>query len=67
MLERFNMKNSNKRLLLINHGIKFSNKMSPKSPKEKKRTSTIPYSFAVGSIMYSMLCTRPIVTLPKES
>jgi len=33
--------------------------MSPKSEHEKKYIENLPYSSAVGSFMYLMVCTRP--------
>ena len=35
--------------------------MSPKTPKERNRMSSIFYASIVRSIMYAMLCTRPDV------
>ena len=35
--------------------------MSPKTDLERERMNSIPYASAVGSIMYSMICTRPDV------
>ncbi|PHT27551.1 Peptidyl-prolyl cis-trans isomerase FKBP53 [Capsicum baccatum] len=34
-------------------------KSSPSTDEEKKEMSLVPYSYAVGSLMYSMVCTRP--------
>ena len=45
--------------LPMSHGIHLSKRMSPKTPEERNRMSSIPYALAVGSIMYAMLCTRP--------
>ena len=61
MLKRFNMEGSKRDYLPIGHGIQLSKKMSPKTPEERNRMSSIPYALAVGSIMYAMLCTRPDV------
>jgi hypothetical protein len=33
--------------------------MSPKTQEEKEKMSRVPYSSAVGSLMYAMMCTRP--------
>jgi len=38
---------------------KLSAAMSPKSEHEKKYMENVPYSSAVGSLMYLMVCTRP--------
>ena len=34
-------------------------KMCPKTPREKEQMEKVPYSSAVGSLMYAMMCTRP--------
>ena len=36
-----------------------STTQSPSTNKEKNEISSIPYSSAVGSLMYDMICTRP--------
>ena len=61
VLKRFSMEGSKRGYLPIGHGIHLSKKMSPKTPEERNRMSSIPYASAVGSIMYAMLCTRPDV------
>ena len=38
---------------------KLSSDQSPKDEEEKREMDHIPYSSAVGSIMYSMVCTCP--------
>ena len=55
------MEGSKRSYLPISHGIQLSKKMSPKTPEERNRMSSIPYASAVESIMYAMLCTRPDV------
>ncbi|KAL0324646.1 UNVERIFIED_CONTAM: Retrovirus-related Pol polyprotein from transposon TNT 1-94 [Sesamum calycinum] len=55
------MKNSKQGFLPMRHGIKLSNKQSPKTDEELKRISNIPYASAVGSIQYVVQCTRPDV------
>ncbi|KAI5312736.1 hypothetical protein L3X38_041910 [Prunus dulcis] len=44
-----------------NH-FKLSSKQSPKCEKEKENMAMVPYSSAVGSPMYAMICTRPNIT-----
>ena len=61
VLKRFSMEGSKRGYLPIGHGIHLSKKMSPKTPEERNRMSSIPYASTVGSIMYAMLCTRPDV------
>ena len=33
--------------------------MSPKTPEEIRKMSNVPYSTAIGSLMYTMMYTRP--------
>ncbi|KAL0434647.1 UNVERIFIED_CONTAM: Secreted RxLR effector protein [Sesamum radiatum] len=58
VLKRFKMEHSKQGLLPMRHGIKLSNKKSPKTNEELKRMSNIPYALAVGSIQYTVHCTR---------
>ena len=44
-------------------GVKLSKTQSPTTVKDRERMKVIPYSSAIGSIKYAMLCTRPIVYL----
>ncbi|CAL9011601.1 unnamed protein product, partial [Prunus brigantina] len=41
---------------------KLSSKQSPTCEKEKENMAMVPYSSAVGSMMYAMICTRPDIT-----
>ena len=38
-----------------------STTQSPSTNEEKNEMSSIPYSSAVGSLMYAMICTRPYI------
>ncbi|KAL0427873.1 UNVERIFIED_CONTAM: hypothetical protein Slati_2962100 [Sesamum latifolium] len=60
VLKRFKMKNSKRGFLPMRHGIMLSNKQSPKTDKELKRMSGIPYASAMG-IQYAIQCTKPDV------
>ena len=42
----------------MTHGITPSKSLCPRTQDEGKHMSLIPYSLAIGSIMYSMICTR---------
>ena len=53
------MENSKRGLVPFRHGIHLSKKMCPSTPKKIERMSKIPYAFAIGSLTYAMLCTRP--------
>ena len=39
--------------------IKLSGRQSPNTKKEKVEIMKVPYASAVGSLMYTMVCTRP--------
>jgi hypothetical protein len=59
VLERFRMQN--KKLVstpLANH-FKLTKEMCPKTQEEIEYMSRVPYSSAVGSLMYVMVYTRP--------
>ncbi|KAL0355420.1 UNVERIFIED_CONTAM: hypothetical protein Sradi_3988900 [Sesamum radiatum] len=45
--------------LSMRHGVKLSNKQSPKTNEELRKLFDIPYASAVGSIQYDVQCTRP--------
>ncbi|TYK23767.1 gag/pol protein [Cucumis melo var. makuwa] len=59
MLSRYKMQNSKKCLLPYRYGIHLSKEQCPKTPQEVEDMSNIPYAFAIGSLMYAMLCIRP--------
>ncbi len=62
VLKKFNMESSKKALLPMSHGVKLSKTQCPSTADERSRMSAIPYASVVGSIMYSMICTRPDVS-----
>nr|GFB93309.1 Gag-Pol polyprotein [Tanacetum cinerariifolium] len=39
--------------------VKLSSKMIPSSKKERMKMSRVPYTLAVGSLMFTMICIRP--------
>jgi hypothetical protein len=55
------MDGSKKEFLPMNPCIRLYKKMSLKTSEERNRMSSIPYASAVGSIMYTILYTRPDV------
>ena len=59
VLARFNMVNSKKGFLPMQHGLYLSKSQCPKTPGETEKMSRIPYASAIGSIMYDMTCTHP--------
>ena len=58
VLKRFSMDGSKRSYLPMSQDIHLSKRMSPKTPEERNRMSSILYASAIGSIMYAMLCTR---------
>lgn len=36
--------------------------MGPKTPEEREKMSRVPYSSAVRSLMYAMMCIRPDIS-----
>ena len=59
ILARFNMVYSKKVFVPFIVGISLSSNQCPKTQAEIERMRGIPYTSAVGSLMYVMLCTRP--------
>ena len=62
VLNRFSMQNSKRGFLPMCHGITLSKTQCPTAQDEGGRMSKIPYAYAIGSIMYAMLCTRSNVS-----
>lgn len=58
VLERFSIENSKKGLLPTRHGISLCKEQCLKTLQEREEMRKYPYVSAVGSLMYSMLCTR---------
>ena len=58
MLERFNMKNLKPISTPLTGHFKLSKRLYPSTEKEKGEMLVIPYSSAVGSLMYAMVCTH---------
>ena len=62
MLEWFNMKNSKLVSIPLAGDFRLSKRLHPSMEKEKGKMSVIPYSSAVRSLMYAMVCTRPNIS-----
>ena len=62
VLNRFSMQNSKRGFLPMCHGISLSKTQCPTIQDERDCISRILYVFAIGSIMYAILCTRPDVS-----
>ena len=54
VLKRFNMLDSKRGLLAFGHGIHLSKMMPPKIYEEMAKMAKIPYTSAIGSLMYAM-------------
>ena len=53
------MQNSKKGLLPFRHGVPLSDDQRPKTQEEVDIMRQVSYAFAVESLMYARLCTRP--------
>ena len=58
VLEQFSIQNSKKELLPFRHGVPLFDDQRPKTQEEESMMRQVPYTSAVGSLMYAMLCTR---------
>ncbi|CAH9062481.1 unnamed protein product [Cuscuta epithymum] len=59
VLERFNMNDAKPVSVPLANHFKLSKRTCPTSKEEIGEMSAVPYSSAVGSLMYAMVCTRP--------
>ncbi|KAL0443794.1 UNVERIFIED_CONTAM: Retrovirus-related Pol polyprotein from transposon TNT 1-94 [Sesamum latifolium] len=59
VLEKFSMINAKSSSVPLATHFQLSKDQSPKSDSEKKHMEKVPYSNAIGSVMYLMVCTRP--------
>ena len=62
VLRHFNMHDSKKGFIHMQHGLCLSKTQSPSTKEERDHMNKIPYASTIGSIMYAMLCTRPDVS-----
>src|SRR3954462_440300 len=62
VLKRFNMHEAKKGFFPMSHGIHLCKTQGPSTPDEQTRMDKILYAWAIGSIMYGMVCTRPDVS-----
>ncbi|KAJ9550227.1 hypothetical protein OSB04_014272 [Centaurea solstitialis] len=61
ILKRFRMDESKKGFIPMQHGIVLSKTQCPVSSEDQDKMKSVPYASAIGSIMYAMLCTRPML------
>ena len=59
VLERFWMKDCSPSVSPIVKGDRFNLNQCPKNDLEMEQMKNIPYAFAVESLMYAQVCTRP--------
>ena len=63
VLKKFKMDQAKKGFLPVLQGVKLSQTQCPTTAEDREKMKDVPYASAIGSIMYAMLCTRPIVCL----
>nr|GEX21788.1 retrovirus-related Pol polyprotein from transposon TNT 1-94 [Tanacetum cinerariifolium] len=61
ILQRFNMQDCKPISTPFPIDVKLYSKMSPSSEKERMKMSQVPYALVVGSLMFTMICTRPVI------
>ncbi|KAJ9552302.1 hypothetical protein OSB04_016347 [Centaurea solstitialis] len=61
ILKRFRMDESKKKFIPMQHGIVLRKAQCPVCSEDQDKMKSVPYAYAIGSIMYAMLCTRPDV------
>ncbi|KAH9755120.1 hypothetical protein KPL71_015668 [Citrus sinensis] len=59
ILRRFNMHDCKPISTPLPVNFKLSSNMCPSNEAERKEMSRVPYASAVGSLMFTMICTRP--------
>nr|GEW05950.1 zinc finger, CCHC-type [Tanacetum cinerariifolium] len=66
ILKRYYMENSKRGTIPMQEKLKLSKSQGASTPAEKQRMQNIPYASAVGSIMYTVRCTRPDVAFAQN-
>ncbi|MCO5569013.1 hypothetical protein L7F22_022719 [Adiantum nelumboides] len=66
VLKRFNMEGGKALSPPLPSYVKLSLSDCPKSDEEKAKMAKVPYSSVVGSLMYSIICTRPDIAYAME-
>ena len=59
VLSRFNMNEAKPVSTPLGSHFKLSKEQSPKTVEERDHISKVPYASTIGSLMYTMVCTRP--------
>ncbi|GJS46756.1 hypothetical protein Tco_0596877 [Tanacetum coccineum] len=60
------MENSKRGTIPMQEKLKLSKSQGDSTPAEIRRMQNIPYTLAVGSIMYAVRCTRPDVAFAQD-
>jgi hypothetical protein len=63
VLKRFRMSDCKSSVALITKGERFNKDQCPKNELEQQQMKSIPYASAVGSLMYTQVCTRLDIAL----
>nr|GEW70664.1 hypothetical protein [Tanacetum cinerariifolium] len=66
ILKKFRMENSKKGYTPMIENPDYRKSHSAKTPSEVQRMQRVPYASAIGSIMYSVRCTRPDVSFTQN-
>ncbi|KAL4573531.1 hypothetical protein LXL04_020341 [Taraxacum kok-saghyz] len=62
VLEKLSMVDAKPRSTPLGSQLKLSKVQSPKTEKDSDQMAKVPYSSAVGNLMYAMVCTRPDIS-----
>ena len=63
ILKKFKMDQAKKGFLPVLQGVKLSKTQCQTTAEDREKMKDVPYASAIGSIMYAMLCTRPMCAL----
>ena len=59
VLSKFNMNEAKPMSTPLGSHFKLNQEQTPKIEEERDHMSKVPYTSAIGSLMYAMVCTRP--------
>lgn len=62
VLQRFFMENAKVLSTPLPGHLKLTKEMCPKIHEEEDKMSKVPYTSAVGNLMYAMVCTKPDIS-----
>ena len=61
VLSRFRVNDAKPRTTPLTNHFKLSKEQSPKTAEERDHMALVSYASAVGSLMYAMVSTRPVI------